>query len=203
MEGKNLGTTTLGICGDDFIVLGADKRATTGYLIASKEEIKIYSLNKYIGITTAGSVGDAQKIVRVMRAELKLMELDNERISVKGAATLLSNILHASKWFPFLNQFVVGGIDESGPKLYDLDPVGGLVEHKDYTSTGSGSPIALGVLEDSFKEKMKIEEAIKLAIRGISAASKRDVNSGNGIDIAVIDKNGFKLLEKKEIEKYI
>ena len=44
---------------------------------------------------------------------------------------------------------------------------------------------------------MSIDNAVKLAIRAITAATKRDSASGEGIDVAVITKEGFKKLSYK------
>lgn len=197
------GTTTLGLTGDDVIVLAADKQATLGHLKASKEAKKIFSLDDRVAMTIAGSVGDAQKIVRIMRSQMKLYKLETKEMSPKASATFLSNLLHSSKMVPFMNQFILGGVDEDGPLLCTLDPVGGVTTHAKYTAIGSGSPTAYGVLEDSWQEEMGREETIKLAVRGVKAASERDINSGEGVAVGVVDKEGFELLSPEEVEDYL
>jgi proteasome beta subunit len=110
---------------------------------------------------------------------------------------------NAHSFSPFLIQFIVAGVDKSGFHLYDLDMGGSKMEKSTYTSTGSGSPVAYGVLEDSYKDDLTINEATKLAVRAISAAIKRDLATGNGIDVIVIDKNGAKRVEKKKIAEMV
>jgi len=98
-EIKKTGTTTLGIVCKEGVVVAAEKKSTMGYLVASKDTEKVYDINDYITMTIAGASGDAQTLVRYMRAEVKLFEIQNQRkISVKGAATLLANILHGGRW---------------------------------------------------------------------------------------------------------
>ncbi len=196
------GTTTLGLVVDAGVILAADKRATMGHLKASKEAQKVFQLSDNIGLTIAGSVGDAQRIVRIMRSQLKLKELETSELSVQGASTLLSNILQGSKMMPFMNQFVIGGVDEEGV-IYDLDPLGGLMDHSKFTATGSGSPTAYGVLEDSYEEGMTIDEGTEVAVRALQAAMERDVASGDGIDVARITSAGFKRLSPSEVEEYM
>ena len=203
MKKFDTGTTTVGVIGKEAVVLAADKQATMGYLKASKNAHKIFKLDDHIGLTIAGSVGDAQRIIRWIRSELKLYKLEADEMSVKAVSTLLANILHSSRFMPFFNQFISAGVDKKGPVLYDLDMGGGLIEHRDFVSTGSGSVIAYGVLEDTFKKNMSTEDVVKLAIRSIKAASERDINSGEGISAAIIDKKGYKELTPKEIEKYL
>ena len=194
MKVKETGTTTVGIVCKDAVVLAAEKKSTLGYLVASKESEKILPLDVHIAMTIAGASGDAQVLARYLRAEFKLFEIEHRRkITVKGAAVLLSNILQSSKYFPYYVQLIIGGVDDSGPHIFDLDAIGGMEEDKKFISTGSGSPIALGVLEDQYKEKLSAEEAKELAIRAIRAAVERDIGSGGrAIDVAIITRDGIK-----------
>lgn len=202
MEEKNIlktGTTTVGILGKDFVVLAAERKATMGYLVASKHEKKIIKLDNYKAITTAGSVGDAQALERLLKAEIKLYELEeNRRMHTKEIATLLANILHSRRFFPYFVQLMLAGYDNK-PYLFSFDPTGSLVEEKEYFATGSGSVIAFGVLEDKYNKNISMKDAIKLAYRAVNAATQRDIGSGgSGIDIAVIDKNGFRFVDVKK-----
>ena len=100
---------------------------------------------------------------RYIKAEMKLYELEESRkIPIKSVATLVSNILYARSYFPYYVQLLIGGHD-GHPRLYSFDPTGSVVEEKDFFSTGSGSVMALGVLEDKHKEGIEVQEAKKLA----------------------------------------
>ncbi len=195
------GTTTLGLVTKDVTILAADRKASMGYLVASKDIKKILSLDKHIAITTAGSVGDAQVLVRHLQAEYRLYELqEDKKISVKAASTLLANILYGRKYYPFLVQLLIGGYDESGPHLYSLALDGSIIEEKEFFSTGSGSPMVFGVLEDRYNNNLTIEEAKKLAVQAVHAAIQRDIASGgNGIDLVVIDKKGVRFSTDEEV----
>lgn len=202
MEGKR-GTTTIGLIVKDAVVLAAEQKSTMGYMVDSKVAQKIYQLDGHIGLTIAGSVGDALAMVRLLKAQLKLFKLERGPITVKGAATLLSNILQGSKYYPYMNQFILAGYDKE-PCVYSMDPLGGFDVKDKFYSTGSGSPFAYGVLEAEFKENMTLDEAIALAIRAIKTAIERDIGSGGKeIQIAVIDKNGYKEIGKQDLKKYL
>ena len=198
------GTTTVGLVADGALVLGADQKATMGYLVASKRTPKIFKIDKHIGMTTAGTVGDADALVRYIRAELKLFSLgEGKRITVKGAASLVSNILYSRRFYPYMVQLVVGGFDRK-PRLYTLDALGGLSEEDEFFSTGSGSVFALGVLEDSYKKGISVEEGKKIVARAVKAATKRDIASGgDGISMVVIDSRGYHELKAADIEKLL
>jgi proteasome beta subunit len=201
-EIKKTGTTTVGLVCKDGVILAAEKKSTMGYLIANKESDKILPVEDHVAMTIAGASGDAQTLVRYMRAELKLFAMQNHRkISVQGAATLLGNILQGSKYYPYYVQLIIAGYDDTGPKIFTLDAIGSVEEEKKFFSTGSGSPFALGVLEDKYKEGLTIEEGAKLAARSIRAAIERDIGSGgNGIDIVSINKDGFKFLRTEPVQ---
>ncbi|MBI4361474.1 archaeal proteasome endopeptidase complex subunit beta [Candidatus Micrarchaeota archaeon] len=187
------GTTTVGLVFKDGVILAADKRASMGFFIAGKGVDKIHPISDRMALTLAGSVGDAQTLVRVMRAELQLYHHNKGApLSVKGAATLLSNILQGNKYFPYFVQLIVAGYDEQ-PQLFDLDPLGGLIQ-ENYVSTGSGSVTAYGYLDANYKENLSEADAVKIATKAVHAAMKRDAATGEGIDAVVITAEGVKRL---------
>lgn len=189
------GTTTVGLVVGDSVVLAADKRATAGFLIASRNVKKIVLLDDYVAMTVSGLVADAQILADIVRHEIRLYEMANKvKPSVKAVATLLSNILFSSKFFPYIVQLIVGGYDGT-PRLYTLDLFGSITEDR-FTATGSGSPVAYGVLEEKYRDDLSMEEAVRLAALAIRSAVLRDAGSGDGADIMVIGPGGVE-------EKYI
>lgn len=198
------GTTTVGLLCKDGIVLVADKQSTAFY-VASREEKKLHKITDRIGMTIAGSVADNQYLIRLLRAESSLFRMQRQRdLSVRGLATLLSNIMHSMRIYPYLALIIVGGYDSTGAHLYSVDPLGGLSTGEKFTGSGSGSPIALGVLEADYKENMSVDSGIKLAIKALKAARARDVyTGGNYLDIAVITKDGYKELPRDQIKKLL
>ncbi len=204
MESKTLkGTTTIGLTCNNGIVLVADKRASWGTFVASKRAKKIFKLNKFVGASVAGSVGDAEALMRLIQAEAALFEMNNKKVmSPNAIATLLSNILQGNKIFPYLVQILIAGLDRNEPKLYTLDPIGGLTEEK-YAASGSGSPMAYGVLEQQYSEEKSVQETLPVAIKAINSAMERDTATGNGIALVTITKEGFKEYDEPEIEELI
>ncbi len=202
IEARKTGTTTLGLVCKDAVVVGADRKATMGYLVESKEERKVYSVDKHIALTVAGGVGDAEALVRILKAQFKLYKLERGPITLKAASTLLANILQGNKYFPYYVQLILAGYD-SEPHVYSVDAVGAVSGYDKYYSTGSGSPFVYGVLEAEYKENMSVEDAIALAVRAIKAAVQRDIASGGkGMIIAVIDKDGYRELSAQEMKEY-
>jgi len=69
----------------------------------------------------------------------------------------------------------------------------GAVSAENFVSTGSGSPIAYGVLESTYKEGLSLEEGKEVASSAVRAAMERDPGSGNGIDVVTIPTSALQL----------
>ncbi|MBZ3935637.1 proteasome endopeptidase complex beta subunit [Methanimicrococcus blatticola] len=195
------GTTTVGMICTDGIVLASERRATMGHFIASREAKKVYQISDTTGLTIAGTVGDAQQIVRAMTVESKLYEMRRkEPVTIKGLSTMLSNMLNSVRGYGV--QLLIGGVDKNGPSLYSIDALGGTIEETRAVSTGSGSPIAYGVLEDNYKEGMTVDEGAQLAIRALHNAMKRDSASGDAISVVKITDGKFIRMEDEDVNEY-
>src|SRR5713101_2107668 len=185
-------TTTIGVVCKDGVILTTDTRATMGSFVAHKHAKKVYRIDHHLAMTIAGTVGDAQALVEMLRANSSLYRLDLARpIPVNSAARLVSNILFGARYYPLGVQALIGG----------LDPLGSMMEEK-YVSTGSGSPVAYGVLESEWKDSMNVKESVPIVVRAIDSAMKRDSASGDSFDVALITKEGYRELtedEKKHI----
>ena len=198
------GTTTIGIVFADGVILATEKRATMGYMIASKKAKKVYQVADRIGMTTAGGVGDAQQLARILTVECNLYQIRRSRpITVGATATLLSNYLNQNRYFPYYVQLLVGGVDEKGPGVYSVDAMGGATKEEEIVATGSGSPMAYGVLEDRYRKGMSEDEAIELAVRGLKSAMKRDAGSGEGIHVVVITKDKYQEIGEEAVKKVL
>jgi proteasome beta subunit len=186
------GATTIGVVCTDGVILASEKRVTYGHFVMSKGGQKVFKITDQIGVACAGLVGDMQILTREVEAQSNLFSMDVGRpISVRAAAKLMANILFNRRLSPLITQTIVGGIDEEGPSLYVLDVLGSLLPDK-YAAVGSGAEIAMGVLEDSYKENLSIEKAKEVVSKAIKSAISRDAMSGDGIDYLIISKDGVK-----------
>ena len=187
----------------DGVILASDTRVTMGFYIAHKFGKKVYKIDDHIGMTIAGTVADAQRVVDILIANAKLYKINmNRPMPINSAARLVANLLFSARYVPLSTQVLVGGIDDTGPHVYNLDPYGSLTEEKS-VSTGSGSPLAYGILEDKYREGMTITELLPIIVKSVNAAMKRDVASGNNYNIIIIDKYGYKELSDEDKSKLL
>ena len=195
-------TTTIGVVCKDGVLMTTDTRATMGSFVAHKHAKKVYMIDHHLGMTIAGTVGDAQAIVEMLKANASLYKLDMARpIPVQSAARMVSNILFQARYYPLGVQALIGGVDDTGGHIFALDPLGSMMEER-FVSTGSGSPVAYGVLESEWKEDMSVKDSTPVLVRAINSAMKRDSASGDSFDVVTITRDGYRELtedEKKHI----
>ena len=181
--------TTVGIKVDGGVVLAAEKRVAYQLYLMSKSGKKVYLILDKMGLASAGLMADMQTLARIIEAEMRLYELDSGiSPKVQTVAKTLSYILYERRLFPYYAEILVGGIDEEGSHLYTLDPIGAIIEDN-YSALGSGTQLAISIIEAEYKPDMKVEDAKTLAIKALYAAMKRDASSGDGVDVLVISKD--------------
>jgi proteasome beta subunit len=181
-------TTIVGIKTKEGVVLGSDRRASKGFFIGSKITQKIAKVDDTLAIAIAGQLSDAEYLIRVAKAERKLLELRRGfPLTVKESSRLIANIAYSGlkSYQPYFVELLVAGVDDNGGHIYAADMSGALTT-EDFASSGSGSPIAYGVLESVYHKNITNEEAKEIATKAVAAAMERDPGSGNGIDVLVI-----------------
>ncbi|KAK7163428.1 hypothetical protein R3I93_007474 [Phoxinus phoxinus] len=92
------GTTTLGFIFQDGVIAAADTRASCKGLICCPISQKIMPIHSHLVVNTSGSGADCMLWERILTREMRLYQLRHRRrLSVNGAAKLLSMMLHPFK----------------------------------------------------------------------------------------------------------
>ena len=197
------GTTTVGLVCSDGVVLATDTRVTAGGFIAHKRGKKLLRIDDNIAMTISGGVADAQNVVDTLKYYTNLYRIEKgRRMPVKSAAQVVSNVLFSSRLYPFIADVLVGGVDTGGGSLFNVDFFGSMNQEK-MIATGSGSPVAYGILESEFKDCVAAAKAYPLAAKAIIAATRRNVATGDHFDVAVLDKDGFREIPEQEKDKLL
>ena len=197
------GTTTVGIVCSDGVVMATDTRVTAGGFIAHKRGRKLLQVDENLAMTISGAVADAQSVVDTLKYYSNLYRVQKgQPMPVKSAARLVSNVMFSSRLYPYIALVLVGGYDRAGGAIYNIDFFGSVMQEK-MTATGSGSPVAYGVLEDGYQDGIPVAKGVSLAAKAIISAMKRNIATGDHFDIAVIDKNGFREVTEQEKEKLL
>ncbi|HYA22260.1 MAG TPA: proteasome subunit beta [Thermoproteota archaeon] len=182
------GATALGMIYSDGIILAADRRASYGTFILSKNARKVFKITDTIGLSSAGVISDTQTIVREAKYGASMFKLQtNREMNAKALAKFISNILFSNRLAPLFTELIVGGFDKGEKSILVLDALGSVIEDK-YAAAGSGSELALGILEATYRDGMSYDEAKSQVLKTIRSALERDSASGNGIDMLFISK---------------
>ena len=181
-------TTIVGIKTKEGVVLASDKRASKGFFIGSKIVQKISKIDDTLAIAIAGQLSDAEHLIKVATAERKLMELRRGfPLSVRESSRLIANLAYSGlkNYQPYYVELLVAGVDSKGAHVNVAD-MSGAITTEDYAASGSGAPIAYGVLESLYDSTMTNEAAKEVAKKAVLAAMERDPGSGNGVDVLII-----------------
>jgi len=201
------GTSILGIVCKDGIVMAADRRATAGNLVLSKNTQKAVQINDYLVTSGTGTASDVDMLKKIVAAELRLKELrSKQRPTVREAANLVAMIAYRNirtpAMIPFIAGTLVAGFNEDGStELFSIEPAGSIIKVDDYDANfGSGMPFILGLLERQYKKDLSVKEGAQLAVEALKSSTERDVGSGSGIDVFTITKEGIKQVVEQKIE---
>lgn len=192
------GTTTVGLVCVDGVVFSTDTRVTMAMFVAHRKGKKIYKIDDHLGMTVSGTVADAQNVVDTLRYYANIYKLERKMpIPVKATARLASNVFFSARLFPYITNVLIGGYDSMGASIFNVDLFGSLTEEK-YVSTGSGSPIAYGILESEYHDDITINEGTSIAVKAVTSAMRRDAMSGDNFDVVMVNKDGYKEFSEKE-----
>lgn len=206
-EAVKRGTTSVGIKARDGVALLVDKRISSRLLEPQSTE-KIFQVDDHIGAVTSGLVADARALVDRARVDAQINRVVyNEPI---GIETLAKKIADHKQTFtqyggvrPYGTALLIGGIDDTGPRLFETDPSGALLMVK-ATGIGSGRNIVMEFLEEKYNEDIDIGNAIRLGLEALYKATEGKLTVDTA-EIAAIDAkdNRFKKLGADELEEYV
>ena len=201
------GTLTVGIVCKDGVVLAADNRQSyasgNGVVYIAGQAEKVSPIDERILVTTAGGAADSRRVIKLIRAELRLKELKSKRkSSIKEVASLMSNMLFQNirqpSMIPSIAHFLIAGYDEEGVYLYDASPDGYLQKIETYQATGAPFE-SLGIFDVEYKKSMTLDEGIKLAKKVFTATAGRQPGVGDGFDIYTIKKGEVKKVSSQKV----
>ncbi len=197
------GTTTVGVKAEGGVVIASDRRASAETFVASKKAKKMIQIDERSVVTISGLVADGQFLVNNLKTFSSLYRLEHgQDMPTLAKARYLALLLKSFRPVLLIAHMIIGGVDSTGPRLFNVDFFGTMTE-EEYLATGSGSPVAISVIEEGYRKGMPVDEAKDLAISAMAAAISRDSATGDGMDVAVITGEGVRFLSPKEIEEFL
>lgn len=202
-EAVKRGATALGVKCDEGIVLAVDKKIPSK-LVQPESFEKIFQVDTHIGTAASGMIADARQLVERARIEAQIHRLTyDEDISVSVLCKKIGDLMQMHTQYgglrPFGAQLIIAGMNEE-PELYVTDPSGGYLGWK-ASAIGSGRAPAMEVFEADYKDDIKLEDSILLALKALKPSVDALVK-GN-IEMALIRDKKFKRMTDDEVKKYI
>jgi len=206
------GTTVLAIRFAAGVVMAGDRRATAGFMIASRRIEKVFPADDFSGVAIAGAAGPAVEMVKLFQTQLEHYEkVQGDVLSLEGKANQLgmlvrANLPAAMQGFAVVPLFA--GFDEARTRgrVFSYDITGGRYEEIDFQAQGSGSIHARNWIKAGWREGMGVDDAVDLAIRALFAAADEDVATGGpdlvrGIfpTVAVIDADRYRSIADDDV----
>ena len=199
------GTLGTAMAYDKGVLFGADKNVTSRLLKPASIE-KIFKVDEHIGAISAGLVGDARRLVQLARKEAQENKMYyEEKIQVETLVKQLSAIKQLFTQYagmrPFGVSFIIGGVDETGGRLFETEPSGALAEYS-AVAIGKGKKEVMASLEKNYKEGLSLDDAIAMLLeamqKGIGEKDKLDINR---LDFAFVEKGkSFERVSKQKLK---
>lgn len=197
-------TTCVAVRTADGVVMGGDRRATSGNLISHREMEKVVEADQYSGVAIAGAAGPAMEMVKLFQLQIEHYEkVEGVSLSLEGKANQLSmfvrnNLPAAMQGLMVVPIFAGFDLHAQRGRLWDYDATGGRYEERDFVATGSGMLHAGAVLRMSWRRDLSTDDAITLVSRSLweaadadSATGGPDVTRGIYPTVATITSRGF------------
>jgi len=210
----NNGGTTVAVAGEDFCIMAASIRLSTGYSILTRECSRTKALNKTTVISSSGFQADFQTLQKLLTArQVMYQHSHNKPMSCPAMAQLLGNTLYYKRFFPYYTFNLLGGLDGEGKGcVYSYDAIGSF-ERVGYSCQGSGKDLIQPVLDNQLKAaspllippkssvtSLSLEDALDLVKDAFAAAGERDIYTGDAVEIFIITKDGIKT-EEMQLKK--
>jgi len=211
-EAIKLGSTTVGVCTPEGVVLGVEKRVQSSLLESSSIE-KVVEIDRHLGCAMSGLIADARSMVDHMRVTAQNHSFTyDEPIKVESVTQAVCDLAlrfgesvedeDALMSRPFGVALLIGGIDELGPQLFHTDPSGTFMKYQ-AKAIGSGSDAAQSELQDKFHSQMTLLEAQTLTLSVLKQVMEEKLDQHN-VQLAQVTRDGgFEILSEQKLQEVI
>ncbi len=170
-EAVKKGLTAIGAKTESGVVLAAERKKTNN-LVEDGSVEKVFQIDEHVGVAAAGLIADARVLIDKarMKAQVNRLRYD-EVVSVKSLAEDIGNIkqeyTQKGGVRPYGTKFLIGGVGETGPHLFETDPSGAIVEYSAH-AIGGGAEKATEVFEKNYRKDMDVNDLIQLNLKALN-----------------------------------
>eukprot|EP00008_Paramoeba_atlantica_P007785 CAMPEP_0201488544 /NCGR_PEP_ID=MMETSP0151_2-20130828/18837_1 /ASSEMBLY_ACC=CAM_ASM_000257 /TAXON_ID=200890 /ORGANISM="Paramoeba atlantica, Strain 621/1 / CCAP 1560/9" /LENGTH=252 /DNA_ID=CAMNT_0047873859 /DNA_START=79 /DNA_END=837 /DNA_ORIENTATION=+ len=189
-------STSIGIRVQDGVILASEKLIFSKMIVKGSNR-RVVMVDRHIGVTLSGLMADARQLINRCRSEaFDYKSFYGTPIPVRVMAARLANFCQVYTLYssvrPFGAAILIGGCDEKGPQLYQVEPTGIHVGCLG-AAVGKGKQSVKTELEKLDLGKMKCDDAVKEAARIIHVIHDDVKDKPFELDMAwICEKSGFK-----------
>src|SRR3989344_8736537 len=201
------GSTAVGICCKDGVLLLTDKRIVDPLVVTESVE-KIFQIDDHIVATASGIISDARVLIEraQRRAQENKVTFDSpiDILSiVKDIANLKQICTQSGGLRPFGVSLLIAGIDGNVPKLYETDPTGIFFQYH-ATVIGEGEEKNAELLHKKYTVDISIDDALKFGVRALYEVLDSEFKIER-LDAVFIKVNTKKMerVPKETLQKYL
>lgn len=192
----------MAIAGDDFAVIGADTRLSSGYSIHTRTQNKLFRLSEGTVLASTGCWCDTLALTSLVKVRMQMYKDQHQKnMTTPAVAQMLSILMYNRRFFPYYVSNVLAGLDEEGRGVvYSYDPIGHC-EKTTYRAGGSAGPLLQPVLDNQIglknmvgasTEPVQLAKAVSIIKDTFISATERDIYTGDSVIINIITKDGIK-----------
>jgi len=207
VEAVKRGTTVLGISCSDGVVLGAEEHVQTE-LHDPNFGWKIHEVDEHLGAAVVGLASDTRILIDQARLYAQINRLTyDEPIDMEVLTKHIGDIeqlytQHAGVR-PFGVSIIFGGVDKTGNRLFATDPSGSCRAYR-AVALGLGREVAEAILNGEYHEGLKLNEAVKLAVKClVKAIEARGEKLAARIAVIPSETKKFRMLTAEEVKPYL
>ncbi|AOA63763.1 20S proteasome subunit alpha type-5 [Komagataella phaffii CBS 7435] len=213
LEAIKLGSTAIGICTSEGIVLGVEKRVSSPMLESSSIE-KIVEVDRHIGCAMSGLTADARSMIDHARVSSLTHDLYYDE--PVGVESLTQSVCDLALRFgegasgekrlmsrPFGVALLIAGFDDQkGPQLYHAEPSGTFYRY-DAKAIGSGSEGAQQELQNEYHSSLTLKDAELLTLKILKQVMEEKLDSKNAQLATVTKEKGFQIYNDEATSELI